>query len=89
MPYVKLSHLNELRWRPKSWGTTRLSPAGIIATSSTRRPVDFFVAFFLRDEADTDDDCDRDRVERRTATGSATASASDDFFVRFDVRPLG
>jgi hypothetical protein len=42
--------------------------------------------FIPRDEADKD--CERDRVDRRSTTGSATVSASDDFFVRFVERPL-
>lgn len=42
--------------------------------------------FIPRDEADKD--CERDRVDRRSKTGSATVSASDDFFVRFVERPL-
>jgi hypothetical protein len=63
-----------------------LSPAGIIATSSARLSVDFLTMFIPRDEADKD--CERDRVDRRSTTGSATVSASDDFFVRFVERPL-
>lgn len=84
---MKLSRLNEVRWRPKSWGTTRLWSADIIATSSASLLVDFLVAFFPLDKAD--EDCERDRVERRTVTGSTTGFTSEGFFGRFDERLLG
>ena len=74
---MKFCPLNELRSRPKSWGTTRLSPAGIISTT-----IPLGMELFLRDGAE------RDRVMRRVMTGSSSVATSGNFLARFDERPL-